>query len=157
MRNFYGNFINGLGAWALLLVRLVMGVALVLHGLPKIQNPTAWMDAAGGGSGVPSFLQALAAFAEFGGGIFLILGLLTQLAALGLVGMMVGALALVHIPQGHPFVAQGGPSFESALLYLVMSIMFMILGPGKLSVDALLFGRRELEVRRPLGERVVAR
>lgn len=47
-----------------------MGVAFVLHGWPKIQNPMGWMNAMGMQS-VPSFLQALAALAEFGGGIAL--------------------------------------------------------------------------------------
>ena len=144
MRRLYPVFIGGFGALALLLVRLVMGLAFVLHGWPKIQNPMGWMNAMGGSS-VPSFLQALAALAEFGGGIALVLGLLTPIAAFGLVCQMIGALILVHIPQGHPFVSQGGPSSELALIYLVMSIMLIFLGPGKLSLDAALFGRRGVE------------
>jgi putative oxidoreductase len=144
MRRLYPNFIGGFGALALLLVRLVMGVAFVLHGWPKIQNPMGWMNAMGGSS-VPSFLQALAALAEFGGGIALILGLLTPIAAFGLVCQMIGALVLVHFPQGHPFVSQGGPSYELPLVYLVMSILLIVLGPGKWSVDALLFAGRGFE------------
>lgn len=144
MRKLYPNFIGGFGALALLIVRLVMGLAFILHGWPKIQNPVAWMNAMGGSS-VPSFLQALAALAEFGGGIALILGLLTPIAAFGLVCQMLGALFLVHIPQGHPFVSQGGPSYELALIYLVMSIMLIFLGPGKWSLDAVLLVRRGVE------------
>jgi len=144
MRRLFPIFIGGWGALALLLVRLVMGPAFVLHGWPKIQNPMGWMNAMGGSS-VPSFLQALAAVAEFGGGIALILGLLTPIAAFGLVCQMLGALFLVHLPQGDPFVSQGGPSYELALIYLVMSIMLIALGPGKWSLDARLFGRRGLE------------
>jgi putative oxidoreductase len=89
MRRLYPIFIGGFGALALLLVRLVMGLAFVLHDWPKIQNPMGWMNAMGGSS-VPSFLQALAALAEFGGGIALILGLLTPVAAFGLVCQMIG-------------------------------------------------------------------
>jgi putative oxidoreductase len=143
MRRLFPIFIGGWGGLALLLVRLVMGLAFVQHGWPKIQNPMGWMNAMGGSS-VPSFLQALAALAEFGGGIALILGLLTPLAAFGLVCQMIGALVLVHLPQGHPFVAQGGPSFELALVYLVLAIVLIALGPGKWSLDALLFARRGL-------------
>jgi putative oxidoreductase len=113
MRKFYPTFIGGWGALALLLVRLVMGLAFILHGWPKIQNPMGWMNAMGGSS-VPSVLQALAALAEFGGGIGLILGLLTPIAAFGLVCQMIGAFVLVHLPQGHPFVSQSGPSYELA-------------------------------------------
>src|SRR5688572_29940915 len=138
------DFIGGWGALALLLVRLVMGFAFILHGWPKIQNPMGWMNAMGGSS-VPSFLQALAALAEFGGGIALILGLLTPIAAFGLVCQMIGALVLVHLPQAHPFVAQGGPSYELALVYLVAAVLLIILGPGKWSIDAQLFGRTRVE------------
>ena len=51
---------------ALLLVRLVMGVAFILHGWPKIQAPLAWM---GPDAPVPAALQLAAAVAEFGGGL----------------------------------------------------------------------------------------
>ena len=141
MRRLYPNFIGGWRALALLLVRLVMGAAFILHGWPKIQNPTSWMNAMGM-QDVPSFLQALAALAEFGGGIALVLGLLTPIAAFGIVCQMLGALLLVHFPKGDPFVAQGRSSYELALVYLVMAVLLIALGPGRWSLDALLFGRR---------------
>lgn len=141
MRRFFPTFISGWGAATLLIVRVVMGVAFILHGWPKIQNPMGWMNAMGG-EGVPSFLQALAALAEFGGGIALLLGLLTPLAALGIVCQMLGALFMVHFPMGHPFVAAtGGPSYELPLVYLALAILLLVLGPGRWSFDALLFGR----------------
>ena len=141
MRRFFPTSISGWGAATLRVVRLVMGVAFILHGWPKIQNPMGWMNAMGG-EGVPSFLQALAALAEFGGGIALLLGLLTPLAALGIVCQMLGALFMVHFPMGHPFVAAtGGPSYELPLVYLALGILLLVMGPGRWSFDALLFGR----------------
>ena len=140
MRSFYPSFISGAGAVALLLVRLVMGAAFVLHGWPKIQNPATWMNAMGMEQ-VPGFLQALAALAEFGGGLALIMGLLTPLAALGLICQMIGALSLVHLPQGDPFVSMQGTSYELPLMYLVLAILLLVLGPGRFSLDYLLVGR----------------
>ena len=140
MRRLFPSFISGWGAAALLVARVVMGLAFILHGWPKIQNPMGWMNAMGG-ENVPSFLQALAALAEFGGGIALLLGLLTPLAALGIVCQMLGALFLVHFPMGHRFVASGGPSYELPLVYLVLAILLIVMGPGRWSLDALLFGR----------------
>lgn len=141
MRRFFPTFISGWGAATLLVVRVVMGVAFILHGWPKIQNPMGWMNAMGG-EGVPSFIQALAALAEFGGGIALVLGLFTPLAALGIVCQMLGALFMVHFPMGHPFVAAtGGPSYELPLVYLALAILLLVMGPGRWSLDALLFGR----------------
>lgn len=97
---------------------------------------------------MPSVLQALAALAEFGGGIALILGLLTPLAAFAVVCQMLGALFLVHFPKGDPFVAAapGAPSYELALVYLAAGAPLIALGPGRWSLDALLFdGRRTRE------------
>ena len=78
MSRLFGPFITGPGAVGLLVLRLVAGSALMLHGWPKIQNPFGWMPPQ---SPVPGILQALAALSEFGGGLALILGLLTPIAA----------------------------------------------------------------------------
>ena len=136
---FYCDTVGRIGSVGLLLLRLVMGVAFVLHGTSKIQHPFGWM---GPDATVPAIFQALAAVAEFGGGLGLIGGLLTRLASLGLTCVMVVALAMVHLPMGHPFVAgkPGGPSFELPAVYLACAVMFLLMGPGKISLDALLFG-----------------
>src|SRR5262249_55734082 len=107
MHRFFPNFVRGGGAFGLLVVRLVVGTAFALHGWPKIYGPLHWMEKMP--SPPPAAMQALAAVSEFGGGIALILGLLTPLAALGIAGTMIGALAMVHLPQGHPFVNTFGP------------------------------------------------
>jgi putative oxidoreductase len=125
---------------AVLLVRLVVGVAFVLHGWPKIQNPTGWMNEMP--SPPPGIIQAIPAVFEVGGGTLLALGLLTRAAALALASVMVAALALVHIPKGDPFVAQGRPSAELASVYLSVSLLITAIGPGAYSLDAVLFGNR---------------
>ena len=79
MDRFYGTFVAGRAALGLLLLRLLFGMAFILHGLPKLGNMTAWM---GPQAPVPGFLQAAAALTEVGGGLALVLGLLTPLAAL---------------------------------------------------------------------------
>src|SRR5436190_24134689 len=75
---------------ALALLRLGTGVAFVTHGWGKIQNPFHWMDK--GGDPAPAFFQLLAAFSELGGGIALVLGLLTPLACFGIFCSMVVAV-----------------------------------------------------------------
>ena len=77
---FYCDTVGPVGSVGLVALRLVMGAAFILHGWPKIQHPTAWMGAE---ASVPAFLQVLAAAAEFGGGMALVAGLLTRLAAPG--------------------------------------------------------------------------
>ena len=125
---------------AILLVRLVMGAAFILHGWPKIQHATTWMNAMG--SSMPGPIQALSALLEFGGGILLLLGLITPLGALAIVLQMIGALSLVHLPHHDPFVAVGKTSFELPLLYLVVAGTILATGPGAFSLDALFFHER---------------
>ncbi|WP_409478902.1 DoxX family protein [Pseudobdellovibrio sp. HCB154] len=120
---------------ALLLVRILMGVALIMHGWGKIQTPFSWM---GPDAPVPGILQFLAALSEFGGGIALLLGLLTSLAMLGLFFTMAVAVHMHAVIKGDPFV--GG--YELAALYLVLAIMFIITGPGKFALDGKIFGNK---------------
>jgi putative oxidoreductase len=115
---------------AILLLRLVVGGAFILHGWGKIQTPFGWMPPE---APVPGILQFLAALSEFGGGIALILGLLTPLASLGLTATMAVAV-FFHVSKGDAFI-QG---YELAAVYLVCSIFFLLVGPGKFSVDAII-------------------
>src|SRR5438105_2280618 len=103
----YGNYVGGRGAVGLLIVRLVFGAGILLHGWQKLNMPGApfqWM----GPNGPPAFLQGLSVLAEFGGGIAIILGLLVPLASFGLICNMLVALFMVHIPKGDPFVGKPG-------------------------------------------------
>lgn len=126
------------GDIALLLLRVVGGLAFILHGWGKIQNPFGWM---GPDAFAPGIFQALAALSEFGGGICWILGLLTPLASLGIAATMLVATFMHAVMMGDPFVGQNG-SYELALLYFVIAILFILLGPGRLSLDWKVFGRR---------------
>ncbi len=118
---------------ALLLMRLVLGLGMAIHGLPKIQNPMNWA-----GDGFPAFLQLLAAVSEFGGGIAWILGALIPLASLGLLFTMAVAVHMHAIVRGDPFVGKDG-SYELALIYFIFSVAMILAGPGKFSVDHYLF------------------
>jgi len=121
---------------ALLLVRLVAGIALIMHGWEKIQSPFSWM---GPDAPVPGILQGLAALSEFGGGLALVLGLLTSLAMVGVAITMAVAVYTHAVVKGDPMV--GG--YELALLYLVIAILFIVVGPGKFALDNKIFGNKE--------------
>lgn len=136
----YGEFVGGRGAVGLLLLRVFAGVALMMHGWPKIQAPFSWTK------GIPGPLQAAAALSEFGGGLALALGFLTPLAAFGIACTMGVAAMMAH--GSDPFMAsnrKGLPhvaSKEPALTYLAMALLLMLIGPGRISLDWLLFGSR---------------
>jgi putative oxidoreductase len=142
MLRLYPEFVRGRGAVGLLLVRLSVGAAFMFHGWFKISaGATSWM---GTDAPVPGPLQAAAAFSEFGGGLLLLLGLLTPLACVALTCVMVAAIGMAHLPAGHPFVSPtGGHSWELAAVYLAVSLLVLLAGPGKFSLDYLIFGRRD--------------
>ena len=97
-----GNPIRGRGAVGLLIVRLVFGLGIMLHGWYKLQSPGGPMHWMPPEAPVPAFFQGLAVLAEFGGGIAIVLGLLTPLASLGLTCNMLVALFMVHIGAPQP-------------------------------------------------------
>lgn len=136
-----GYYYEGLGAVGALVLRVALGIAMMAHGWSKIQNPFGWMSRPGQPASVPGVLQALAALSEFGGGVALILGLLFPLACFGLMCTMFVA-RMAH--SGQPFVstARGGETWEDVGIYFAASLMFLLLGPGRLALDAILFGRK---------------
>jgi putative oxidoreductase len=111
----------------LLILRLMIGIAMMAYGAGKIASPFSWM---GPDAPVPGILQALAALSEFGGGLSMIIGLLTPLSSLGLIATMAVA-ANHHISKGDAFV--GG--YELALVYLAISLTILLVGPGRFSLD----------------------
>ena len=97
----------------LLLVRITVGLAFILHGWPKIQHPFSW---AHGILAAPPIFQFAAAIAEFVGGIAILVGLATRLFAFLLFCDMFTAIALVQIPHGARFVAtHGGRSYGAGI------------------------------------------
>jgi putative oxidoreductase len=128
------------GNATLFILRLVVGVAFMLHGWGKIQNPFSWMGPQGF---APAPLQALAAVSEFGGGLALVLGLLTSLGALGIAFTMATAVGMHTLMRSDPFVAKGGgASWELPAVYFAVAIVLIAFGPGRISLDSQLFGPR---------------
>jgi uncharacterized membrane protein YphA (DoxX/SURF4 family) len=72
------------------------------------------------------------------GGLFLVLGLFSRLASLIQIPILIGAVFYVHIGQG---LLSNGQSLELATLVLVLLVVYMLFGPGKISVDEYLSKR----------------
>ena len=133
-----------LGSAALLVLRLIGGAAFVFHGWGKIQTPFAW-NPPESPVFIPASFQFLASISEFGGGIGWILGFLTPIASFGIGCTMTVAVYLVSMVFKSPFVNMtGGTSYELALVYLGIALVFLVLGPGKFSLDRKIFGERKL-------------
>jgi putative oxidoreductase len=126
----------------LAIIRIVTGIVFAAHGGQKVfQFGFAGVTDAFGKMGVPmpGLMGPFIALLEFFGGLALIVGLLTRLAALGLAFDMLGAILLVHLAGGF-FLPAG---YEFALLLFATSLGLVLAGPGSLSVDAAIASRRD--------------
>ncbi len=133
--------------WKLLFLRLVLGVVMFPHGAQKVLG---WF----GGFGfygtlqfftqtmkLPTAVAVLPIAAEFLGSLGLILGLLTRIAAFGILCDMLVAVITVHLPNGFFMNWSGqqkGEGFEFHILVVGIAIVLMIGGAGLWSIDRLL-------------------
>jgi putative oxidoreductase len=125
------------------ILRLVTGFLFAAHGWQKFNEFTvAGTQASFAKMGVPAaeIAAPVVATLELVGGIALILGVLTRVFAALLAVNMLGALILVHAPAG-VFAAAGG--YELVLLLATAALAVALVGAGKVSVDKVLFGRRD--------------
>lgn len=138
MKLFRPTPLSGSVSTGLLLLRIVAGLAFMFHGWGKIQNPTGWM---GPNATIPGVLQALAAISEFGGGLAWILGALTPLASFGLACTMAFAAYTHAFVLKDPFVAPGPGkgAYELASVYFCIAVLLLLVGPGRFSLDNMLF------------------
>ena len=119
----------------LTLLRMVTGVILAAHGWEKLVGYSDWQNSVASlGLPMPHVLAPLAIAAELGGGVGLVLGLLTRLAGLGAAINMGVAIATVH--WGHGLFAKDN-GFEFPLLLLVSALFFLLRGAGAASLDSL--------------------
>jgi len=90
----------------------------------------------------PEVLGWLAGITEFFGGSMLLIGFLSRLWALGLMILMVVAIATVHAPNGFDIRNSG---YEYCLTLLLGAMGLFLSGAGKVSLDYLIFPRRRLK------------
>lgn len=129
--------------WAVTALRVAAGVVIWPHGAQKLlgwfggyglQGTLGFMT----GSGIPLVFAWLAIIAEFFGGLGLILGLLTRVAAFGVFATMATAVLMIHLKNGF-FMnwtgQQKGEGFEYFIYALVVLGVVMWRGGGAASVD----------------------
>lgn len=135
---------------SLLILRLFVGVAFIRHGWPKLRHLEAWASS----MNFPIWLCFLSAASMFGGGIALLLGLLTTIASLAILSSMAVAIALkvraglpmippdpYQIPEGHyggPMGVGEPPNWEKAAMYAVMAFVLIACGGGMFALDTLI-------------------
>jgi putative oxidoreductase len=133
--------------FATTILRLVLGVIFFAHGAQKMlgwfggYGFTGTMGFFTGAMHIPAPFAFLAIAAEFFGGLGLIFGFLTRIAAFGIFSNMVVAIAMVHGQFGlfmNWTGTQKGEGYEYHLLVLAITTFLMIRGAGAASIDRML-------------------
>ncbi len=131
-------------AWSSFLLRITLGCVMFPHGAQKLLG---WYG--GGGfsgtmgffteqMGMPALIAFLIIIGEYFGSVGLLVGFLTRFTAASLGIIMLGAIGLVHLPNGffmNWFGQQAGEGYEYHLLVIGICLALMITGAGKWSVD----------------------
>ena len=126
----------------LLLLRIALGVVFIMHGGQKlfVMGPSTVAGfLAAIGMPWPSVSAALLIAAELGGGLALLAGAFTRLAALLTAFTMAVAMTTVHLANGF-FLPNG---YEFTLTLLLASLTVALTGAGAYSVDVKLLGRTD--------------
>jgi len=129
---------------AILLMRLFIGVCFVVHAMGKLgwvgpgnmDGFTGWLKSMG--LPFPALQARMAMLSEFIGGILITLGLLTRVGLVLCAGTMVVAVLIGHKGGGY-LITNNPPGHEYALNLAIICVAMLLLGPGRFSLDYLLF------------------
>ncbi len=133
--------------FTLTIIRLVLGIVFFIHGA---QIGLGWFGGFGWHGtmqffttqlGIPAFFAALAILAQLLGGIGLIVGLLSRIAAFGIGIDMLVAIFKVHLHVGffmNWYGMQKGEGYEYHLLALALCFLVLVKGAGAISLDRLI-------------------
>lgn len=124
----------------LLLLRLAIGGPFVAHGLQKVfgllggPGPAGFAKALEGyGFTQPLLLSWITGLTELVGGALIVLGLLTPLAAAGVLAVMINTLLL---KLGTPFFPSAtGPGWELNVVFTLAAAALVCTGPGRVALD----------------------
>ena len=124
---------------ALLIVRLAVGIAFIIHGAELAFGAFGGPGLQGfsGFSHLPLPVAALIAYGEFLGGLGVLFGVLSRIASVGLALIMLGAIFIVHLKNGFD-VTKGG--FEYAFVQFLLCAALVVAGPGAYTALRLLRG-----------------
>lgn len=130
MTTFFSS-LSAYGDWSLLALRIAVGAVFLVHGLPKLKNP----GRVASGLGMSAGFGTLLGLAETLGGAAVLIGLWTQLGALALAVVMLGALYFKVVQWNLPFSATDKMGWEFDLALLASALVLMTLGSGTVALD----------------------
>ena len=129
------KFLDRLHPLALLVLRLGLGIIMTAHGWQKLSGGVGKFMGYLSNMGIPGWTAYLVVAAELGGGILVLVGLLTRLGALSILIDMTVAITKVHWKNG----LKGPGGYEFPLACGVIAFALIFLGAGPISLDGAFF------------------
>ncbi|HET8818813.1 MAG TPA: DoxX family protein [Xanthomonadaceae bacterium] len=118
-----------------LVLRLVLGILVLLHGIAKLKGGAAGIVGMVEGTGLPGFLGYAVLLGEVLGPLLLVAGFHARIGAALVAINMVVAIALAHMGELDKLNAQGGWALELQGMFLFTAIALVLMGPGRFSVN----------------------
>ena len=123
------KWVKGVKDYSVLPLRLALGSVFIAHGYQKltsigVANFAGMLSPLGGAALLFAWIVTLI---ELLGGIAVLVGFGTRYAAAGIAAVMIGAISIVHLPNG--FLGQGG--YEFPLTLLLVALTLVVIGAGK--------------------------
>ena len=135
------KYLDRMQPLALLVLRLVLATIMIAHGAQKVFGGMPRFQGLVSNIGFPAWMAYLSAAAEFGGGILVLLGVLTRFAALAITLDLAVAIVKVHVKAG----LRGPGGFEFPLAVVAIAFALIFLGAGPISLDSIFSGRPSLK------------
>jgi putative oxidoreductase len=124
-----------------IIMRVVLGIIFVFHGVDKFQmglsNVEAWFSSIG----IPGFLAYVVAVLELVGGVMLILGLFTRYVSGLFVVLLIGAIITAKLSGGLLGNGQGA-GYELDLGFILVSLYLVVADRTPFSVDRFIMSKR---------------
>ncbi|MEO5908487.1 MAG: DoxX family protein [Ginsengibacter sp.] len=140
--------------WTALIARLALALTIFPHGAQKLLG---WFGGYGfsGTMGffttqvhLPYIIGLMVILIEFFGSLFFIFGFLSRVAAIGFIGIYIGAVAKIHAANGFfmnwNMETAKGEGWEYFILLFALAIIVLVAGGGKASIDAAI-GKKRLK------------
>jgi putative oxidoreductase len=133
------HYLDRLQPLALLLMRLALGAIMVAHGYHKVFGGLHHHAQMVASLGLPAWLGYVSAFTEFLGGLLILVGLFTRVAALGVCLDLFVAIWKVHLHNGL-IGSPDRPGYEFALAAFALAFAIIFFGGGPIAMDHILRG-----------------
>jgi putative oxidoreductase len=131
--------------YGLAILRIVLGIAMAIHGWSKLSGGVGGVAGFFGSLGIPApaLMAWVVTIVELVGGILLIAGALTQIAGILIFLNMLGVILFAFLLRGAPFIENGAITWEKEAVFAAAALCLALAGPGAWSVDDAMTGSRD--------------